>query len=166
MRNHDSPTTRTRLLTILVAAIALFSTSCTWIIRVSVQDTGGQVTGNMVGVDVTDDGRFVVFATDTAVSPFDTNGLFDVYLRDTAAGTTTAITGYNGHSRGPVISGDGSSIAFHSSASDIVAGDTNGVDDVFAYDTTSGATTRVSESTLGAEGNGHSRNPDISDDCN
>lgn len=49
------------------------------------------------------------------------------------------------------ISADGSLVAFTSSASELVAGDTNGSDDVFLKNVRTGAITRVSTSSTGAQ---------------
>ena len=60
----------------------------------------------------------------------------DIFLYDKQANTITniTITG-NGASYNPVISSDGRYITFHSSASNLVTGDTNdGVQDIFVYD--------------------------------
>ena len=59
----------------------------------------------------------------------------------------------NSFSGGAAISGDGRYVVFNSFASNLVSGDTNGYWDVFVRDTQSGATSRVSLSTAGAEGN-------------
>jgi len=76
----------------------------------------------------------------------------------------------NGPSNGPAISADGRYVAFFSSASDLVRGDTNEVRDVFVRDRISGATERVSVSDRGAQANGASQtsgdNPAISADGN
>src|SRR5215210_2427604 len=53
----------------------------------------------------------------------------------------------------PAISADGRFVAFVSSASSLVAGDTNGFDDVFVRDRVAGTTERVSIATGGAQGN-------------
>ena len=50
----------------------------------------------------------------------------------------------NGPSQGVSVSGDASLVAFSSDASNLVAGDTNGVTDVFVRDTRTNATSRVS----------------------
>src|SRR5207245_5314063 len=47
-------------------------------------------------------------------------------------------------------------VAFDSDASDLVAGDTNGVSDVFVHDRQTGTTERVSVASGGAQGNGSS----------
>jgi Tol biopolymer transport system component len=62
------------------------------------------------------------------------------------------------------ISADGRFVAFQSSAANLVPRDTNGRSDVFVHDRVSGATTRVSVSSAGRQGNGDSWGPDISGD--
>lgn len=70
----------------------------------------------------------------------------------------------NGDSCCPAISADGRFIAFHSMAGNLVARDFNRLNDVFVHNTRSGAIERVSVSTAGGEGNGHSYTPAISAD--
>jgi Tol biopolymer transport system component len=70
----------------------------------------------------------------------------------------------NGGSWSPAISDDGRFVAFHSSARNLVRGDTNRRDDVLVYDRRDGQLTRVSVASDGTEGNGHSWGPTISDD--
>lgn len=62
------------------------------------------------------------------------------------------------------ISGDGRFGVFTSDASNLLPGDTNGVSDVFVRDFERGATIRVSVSSSGDQGNGSSRQPDVSAD--
>ncbi|MFN2642143.1 MAG: TolB family protein [Actinomycetota bacterium] len=66
----------------------------------------------------------------------------------------------NGASSGvfnkPLSSSDGRYVAFSSSATNLVAGDTNGVSDVFVRDRQTATTTRVSVSTGGTQANGGS----------
>jgi len=57
---------------------------------------------------------------------------------------------------GPSISADGRYVAFCSSASNLVPGDTNDREDVFVHDRLTGTTERVSVSSDGEEGNGDS----------
>ena len=64
----------------------------------------------------------------------------------------------------PCISADGSSIAFSSSASTLVAGDTNGVTDIFVIDRQTNVIERVSVSSDGVQGNGVSVSPRVSAD--
>ena len=56
----------------------------------------------------------------------------------------------------PAISGDGTTVAYVSTASDLVTDDSNGVSDVFVYDRAAKATTRVSVGPGGAQANGPS----------
>ena len=49
-------------------------------------------------------------------------------------------------------------------ASDLVDGDTNGVEDIFVHDRTTDTTMRVSLNSLGTQGNDNSYNPSISSD--
>jgi Tol biopolymer transport system component len=62
------------------------------------------------------------------------------------------------------ISADGRYVAFVSRASNLVAGDTNGEDDVFVRDRVMGVTERVSVSSNGSQGNNGSGDPVISAD--
>src|SRR5918996_792175 len=87
-----------------------------------------------------------------------------------AAGSTTrasvAMDGgfVNSEAKEPAISASGRYVAYTSAASNVVPGDVNGIDDVFAYDRVTGATTLVSQSTSGEIGNGASSQPSISPD--
>jgi len=60
------------------------------------------------------------------------------------------------------ISTDGRYVAFLSSASNLVPGDTNGTWDIFVHDHQTGVTERVSVHSLGTQGNGQSWAPSIS----
>jgi Tol biopolymer transport system component len=53
----------------------------------------------------------------------------------------------------PPISGDGRYVAYTTTASNVVAGDTNGVQDVFVIDTQTGSVVRASVSSAAAQGN-------------
>lgn len=120
--------------------------------RVSVADDGSQA--SMAPSDdpsISGDGTRIAFESeDDDLVPGDTNGKDDIFVRDTVAGTTTRVsvasdgTQGNNHSRLPVISADGTKVAFISWASNLVAGDTNVREDVFIHDLTTGATTRAS----------------------
>src|SRR5437870_11198264 len=59
-------------------------------------------------------------------------------------------------SLGSALAADGRFVAFDSDAGDLVAGDTNGVSDVFVHDRQTGTTERVSGASGGAQGNGSS----------
>jgi Tol biopolymer transport system component len=84
---------------------------------------------------------------------------FNVYARDMATATTFRVsvdaTGgdADGPSFDPALSADGSQVAFTSTATDLVANDTNGSADVFVRDLDAGSTTRVSLDTAQVAGN-------------
>jgi Tol biopolymer transport system component len=94
-----------------------------------------------------------------------------VLVRDRTAGTTEEVSVGNGTSAGgrdsdaaPVrISGDGRYVVF-TSFSALVAGDGNLRDDVFVRDRAARTLERVSVSSAGTEGHGHSRTGSVSDD--
>jgi len=67
----------------------------------------------------------------------DTNGVSDVFLHNRTTGQTTRLSiamgggvEGNGDSLIPILSGDGSTVAFISEASNLVNGDTNQVADI------------------------------------
>lgn len=107
-------------------------------------------------------GRYVAFTSQNALVPGDTNGYLDVYVRDRQSGTTTlvSVTHLGGisdmPSSNPVISADGSAVAFVSPAGNLVSGDTNNAFDVFVRDLAVGTTTRVSVGTGNVQGIGAS----------
>jgi hypothetical protein len=113
------------------------------------------------GVAISANGRYVVFTSAaTNLVPGDTNGSVDVFLRDRQLGTTERVSvssgGIEGNldsTYGPKITPDGRFVVFRSLASNLVAGDTNGVEDIFVRDRQSGTTERVSVATGGGEGN-------------
>ena len=93
-----------------------------------------------------------------------------MFVHDTVTGTTTRVsvdstgTQANSSSIDPAISADGRYIAFESSASNLVPGDTNSDVDVFVHDTVTGTTTRVSVDSTGTQANSQSFDPAISAD--
>ncbi len=76
---------------------------------------------------------------------------------------TTGHGGRSGNSE-PAISDDGRFVAFYSDATNLVPDDTNDEFDVFIKDLQTGAITRVSISSAGAEGDRASFKPSISPD--
>jgi hypothetical protein len=138
-------------------------------VLISQSASGNQADRPCYEPSMSDNGQvaFFTLATNLDVAA-DTNGFFDVYVRDVGVNSTTRAsvdsTGgeSDGHSGFPSISGDGTVVAFASLATDLVAGDTNGVFDVFSR--TGGATTRTSVSTAGTEANVDSDLPAISQD--
>jgi Tol biopolymer transport system component len=112
---------------------------------------------------VSADGRYASFSSNaTNLVGTDVNGFEDVFVRDLAAGTTelasvsTGGTQANGTSLPCTISADGRYVVFHSNASNLVAGDTNGKYDVFLRDRQNGTTERVSVDSCGGQSDNHS----------
>jgi hypothetical protein len=72
---------------------------------------------------------------------------------------STGGTQGNGDSLFPAISSNGRFVAYGSSATNLVSGDTNSENDVFVRDRQNGTTERVSVSIHGTQGNGGSQRP-------
>ncbi len=140
--------------------------------RVSIDSSGGQGNDGSYSCRVSADARFVAFVSDASdLVGGDTNGDRDVFLHDRQSGTTERVSvdssgaQANGHSGLLLsISADGRYVAFESSATNLVAGDSNGRWDVFVHDRQDGMTERVSTSSSGVQGQDHSHYPSISAD--
>lgn len=137
---------------------------------VSTDSSGVQGSGDCVETSVSGDGRFVVFSTEAALLPGDTNATSDIYLKDTVTGQLSIVSLTpegevgNGFSYDPVISASGTHVAFVSEAEDLVDVDTNGEGDIFVRDLAQGETTLVSVSSTGVQGNGSCEYPALSSD--
>jgi Tol biopolymer transport system component len=100
------------------------------------------------------DGRYVTIFTDTTMVAEDTNRVADAYRIEVATGAVTRVSvGADGVQAdkasgltitGAPMSDDGRYVAFDSEATNLVAGDANGVRDIFVRDTVEGTTTLVS----------------------
>jgi Tol biopolymer transport system component len=135
-------------------------------ITISISSLGFPSNANSGSASISGDGRYVVFSsTATNLVPEDTSTDDDIFLRDTVLATTTLVSvntagtaGGNDYSTNPSISADGSVVTFMSTATDLVASDINGHDDVF-YRTVGAATPStglVSVSTALLQGDGDS----------
>ncbi len=127
---------------------------------ISVPVGGGETNDISDSPRVSADGRFVAFASlATNLIPDDTNGQWDVFLRDRELSETRMISvsseGEHGDifSRHPSISANGRKITFHSVTTNLVPGDTNDVRDIFMYDRFLEQTIRVSTASDGAQSN-------------
>ncbi len=138
---------------------------------------GGEATGASYSPAVSGNGRYVVFASDAPnLVTRDTNAVRDIFVRDSRTGKTVRVSvssrGAQANAAsspnsldlvaGPSISADGRFVAFASDASNLVAGDTNGTEDVFVHDLKTRRTVRVSVTSRGAQANGASLQPAIS----
>jgi len=131
--------------------------------RVSVASDGTQANERSLWPAITPDGRYVAFqsyASNLVVD--DSNGQGDVFVRDRYAPTTERVSvdsaGIQGNGLsggwGLAISSDGRYVAFDSSATNLVLGDTNGNDDIFVHDRYTHTTERVSVDSAGIQANG------------
>ncbi len=118
------------------------------------------------------DGRYIAYASEADnLVHGDTNGFRDVFIRDLASDTNLLVSADpnggigNGVSTEPAISGDGRYVAFTSGATNLVAGDTNAVTDVFVRDLQTGTTLLASRNASGSgPGNQASYSPTLSTD--
>ncbi|MEG4318645.1 MULTISPECIES: calcium-binding protein [unclassified Microcoleus] len=106
----------------------------------------------------------------TNLVPGDTNNPADIFVRDLSTNTTTLVSVDSagdralGYSHSPSLSADGRFVAFTSSATNLVPGDTNNEGDIFVRDRLTNATTLVSVSSSGDRALGYSYHPSISAD--
>lgn len=119
--------------------------------RVSVAGDGSQLAEGGYWPSISANGRYVAFmSTDVAVVPGKTSNRPDVIVRDLKSRTNTRATvdsdgnETDGIAYQPLLSANGRFVAFGSDATDLVAGDTNGLYDIFVHDTKTGSTVRVS----------------------
>ena len=140
-------------------------------VRVSVATGDFQGNDGSYLASISADGRYVSFDSDaTDLVSDDTNAAADVFVHDLQTGETVRVsvssdeTESDGSSYAARISEDGRYVTFVSDATNLVAGDTNGVPDVFVRDQASGETVRASLANGGGEGNDGSYSPAISGD--
>lgn len=113
-------------------------------------------------VSVSADGRFVAFSGDASdLTPGDSNGKPDVFVRDLKKNRTRLVSSASGGSNGgdapsngPVLSANGRFVVFISAATNLVANDTNGLADAFVKDLKTGTTTLVSAKPDGSAAGG------------
>ena len=142
-------------------------TGATELVSVALGAAG--VDGTSVSSAISADGRYVAFVSDaTNLVAGDTNGQSDIFVHDRRTGATERVSVDSSGvqaDRGsdePAISANGRFVAFSSTASNLVADDTNGQRDIFVHDRRTGAGDRVSVDTSGAQGNDGSYGPAIS----
>ncbi|MCU0754126.1 MAG: C25 family cysteine peptidase [Xanthomonadales bacterium] len=132
--------------------------------------TGVPGNGHSLQAQLSDDGSVAVFASDASnLVSDDSNGVRDIFVKTIGTGAIARISSTgsgaqaNGASSNPAISSDGRFVAFASAASNLVAGDSNGLTDIFVKDLTSGSVIRVSVDAAGTQGvGGDCSSPSIS----
>lgn len=130
----------------------------TWVSQRAAPATIGYA--SVTGPQVSFDGRYVSFWSDANnLVVGDTNATDDVFVRDMLLNTTTRVSvsngglQSNGRSGMGSMSADGRRFAFASFASNLAAGDTNGVLDVFVRDLNTSNTYLISRAYTGAPQN-------------
>lgn len=113
--------------------------------------------------DISANGRFVVYSTRSALAPGDLDVLDDIYLWDRTTGEASLLTGGNGVSFEPRISGNGRWVTFKSNATDLTGDPVDGNYQVFLYDRSTATNTLVSKSSAGEPGTGASASANLSD---
>lgn len=119
--------------------------------------------------DVSDDGSLVVFKSSSSLTTGLGAGKSSIFSRNFGTNQTVLEsrsldgTSYpNGHCDYPGVTPDGRYVTYSSSASNLVATDTNGRGDIFVRDRTLATTSRVSLTQLGGQLDGNSAAPTIS----
>lgn len=139
--------------------------------RVSVSSAGAQALAGGVDPAITPDGRYVVFDSGSAdLVVGDLNNQQDIFVHDRVTGQTSLVSlTYNGQQANngcnlSSISSDGRFVVFHSSATNLVANDTNSQPDVFVRDRLLGTTVRANVDSAGVQANNITEYPTISGD--
>ena len=116
--------------------------------RVSTANDESQGNGDSKYATISDDGRYVTFLSHSSnLAPDDTNGKADIFVKDSLTGsimrasTTSDLNQANDASEELFTNKTGKFVAFTSSATNLVASDSNGVSDIFLKDLGTGQTT-------------------------
>ena len=140
--------------------------------RVSVNSDWQQANGFSFSPNISRDGKLVVFVSGaTNLAAGDTNGAYDLFIRDRDLKTTqrVSVDRYGNQldysSEKPEISADNRFVVFQSAATNLVQNDTNGRIDVFIKDLLTNSVNRVSVDQSGkVQGDNFSFEPTISAD--
>ena len=131
----------------------------------------GQPNGESFAPSISSDGTTIGFSsTASNLVSGDTNGTYDVFAYVVESDEMTMITrsttggATNEWSDAAEVNANGRYIVFHSLASNLVLGDSNGFLDAFLHDTTTGTTTLLSRNAAGKSGDGNSSTPSVSGD--
>ncbi len=145
----------------------------TTLVSVNLSGTAGG-NGDSLPAGVSTNGQYAVFQSAASdLVPGDTNNATDVFVRDLVVGTTRLVSvstnglAGNGASGSAAMTPDGRYVAFVSAANNLVAGDSNGIPDVFVRDLQANVTVLASVgaiSTNAAAHAGGSDAPDIAPD--
>ncbi|MCC7011757.1 MAG: hypothetical protein IT454_04265 [Planctomycetes bacterium] len=140
--------------------------------RISVDVGGNQALGGPSGgCTISSDGRYVAFTSGASnLIVGDTNNSTDTFVKDRQTGAVVRANLSSSGTQGVQfcenarISGNGRFVVFASFDTLFVAGDTNGVEDLFLRDLQTNTTTRVNVDSSGAQANASANVSGISDD--
>ena len=140
---------------------------------ITLAPNGSQANGSSSAGSISGNGNYVAFASfaDNLVAG-DNNEQRDIFLYDRTAKTTQLVnvtsngTQANGLSLFSAINDDGKYVAFESTATNLVPGDTNSLTDIFLYDRVNQTTARINVAPNGTQANGVTTLGSISDDGN
>ena len=128
----------------------------TSLVSVNLTGTGGG-NGDSFATGISSGGQYALFESSaTNLVAGDTNNATDVFVRDLVNGTNILVSvstngGFgNGSSGSAIMTPDGRYVAFVSSANNLVAGDSNGIPDIFVRDLVLGTTTLASPGAMSA----------------
>jgi photosystem II stability/assembly factor-like uncharacterized protein len=142
--------------------------------RVSVDSEGGQATGGEDGgassnVNISSDGRYVIFQSfATNLVADDINDMRDVFIHDRETDATELVSVSSDEalagapSQGASVSSDGRYVVFSSSATNLTGDEVNGLEALFLRDRTLGTTELIPGAYF--SGNGYVNDAVISDD--
>ena len=152
--------------------VYLHDTVTSGTVQVSVDHAGGQISGSCLHGPISRDGSLVAFSANSfQVTPDDTNGEGDIFVRDLKAGTLTLVskssdgqltTFHSNH--GPSLSADGRYVSWWTRSSKFLASDTNGMVDQLVHDRWSGITELVTSRSDGSMANGENNTGHLSAD--
>jgi Tol biopolymer transport system component len=127
--------------------------------RISTGPGGVEANSESFEPTISGDGRRVAYTTSasTLTPGVENTSIVNVVLRDLDSGANTLVTA-NAAGKGvggsrPALSEDGKRLAFYSFSAQLVAGDANGLWDIFVYSVESATLRRVSFTTTGGERN-------------
>ncbi|MDH6624995.1 Tol biopolymer transport system component [Streptomyces sp. LBL] len=136
--------------------------------RVNVADDGSQADNEALTYSMSANGRYIAFSSYADnLAPGDTPDALDVFVHDRLTGRTEVLVKAGvawAQTDEPSISANGRYVAFTSSRSDLVPGDTNDRRDVFVRDRWKKTTERVSVADDGTQTDGFSEGAAISAD--
>jgi len=153
---------RSVLIALVVAGLAATPASAvSFDALVSRSQFGALGNGASITPVLSSDGRYVAFQSEASnLVQRDHNGASDVFVKDRYTGrvdrVSSASDGHEGDGASydpPGVSADARFVAFVSSATNLVPGDANGVDDVFIKDRRTGKLTMVSSAADSTPGN-------------